>query len=168
MGSFISLLIIILGFIIFCAIFFFVAVSDAKVREKSTLEILKSLPKSITDKWVVRYNIGRPQGRFLKMKTFQGSGVLYIDQNEIHFEDVLGNESHVFQLNECKISWVENKINGITNSFKIVDQDRAMYFYVEKGISVVNSIEENASTSELYSYLKMLRKANKKQTKTIE
>lgn len=168
MGSFISLLIIILAFIIFSAIFFFLAVSDAKVREKSTHEILKSLPNSITDKWVVRYNIGRPQGKFLKMKTFQGSGVLYIDKNEIHFEDVLGNESHVFLLNDCKISWVENKINGITNSFKIVDQDRAMYFYVEKGMFVVNSIEENASTSELYSYLKMLRKANKNKSKTAE
>lgn len=167
MGSFISFLIIILGFIIFSAIFFFVAVSDAKVREKSTLEILKALPKSITDKWVVRYNIGRPQGRFLKMKTFQGSGVLYIDKNEIHFEDVLGNESHVFELDKCKISWVENKINGITNAFKIVDHDRAMFFYVEKGMFVVNSIEENASTSELYSYLKMLRKANKNKAKTI-
>lgn len=168
MGSFISLLIILLGFIIFCSIFFFVAVSDAKVREKSTLEILKALPNSITDKWVVRYNIGRPQGRFLKMKTFQGSGVLYIDKNEIHFEDVLGNESHVFNLLDCKISWVESKINGITNAFKIVDHDRSMYFYVEKGVSVVNSIEENASTSELYSYLKMLRKTTKNQSKIVE
>jgi len=168
MGTFISFIIIIVVFILFCGIFFFVAVSDARVREKSTLEILKSLPDSITDKWVVRYNIGRPQGRFLKMKTFQGSGVLYIDKNDIHFEDVLGNESHVFNLLECKISWVDSKINGLTNAFKIVDHDRAMYFYVEKGVSVVTSIEENASTSELYSYLKMLRKANKNQSKIAE
>lgn len=162
MGSIISFLIIFVAFILFCGIFFFVAVSDAKVREKSALEILKNLPPHIKDKWVVRYNIGRPQGRFLKMKTFQGSGVLYIEDDMIHFEDVLGNESHSFDMKNCKISWVENKINGITNAFKIVDHELAAFFYVEKGMFFLNAIDENASTTELYAHIKSIKKSFKK------
>lgn len=142
-----------------------VAISDAKVREKSALEIFKSLPSSIDNKWVVRYNIGKPQGRFLKMKTFQGSGILYVEENELHFEDVLGNETHTFSFDNCKISWVENKINGITNAFKIVDHEKSMLFYVEKGMFFFNAIDENASTSELYSHLKTLKKIYKKSKK---
>lgn len=168
MGNFIALIILLSIFVIFCGVFFFVAISDAKVRERSAYEVLNSLPSHISEKWVVRYNVGRPQGRFLKMKVFQGSGVLYVDKNEIHFEDILGNESHVFHLETCKISWVESKINGITNAFKILDPNKSMFFYVEKGISLVNSIEENASTSELYSHLKMLRKIYKKDFKKPE
>ena len=165
MGAFISLFIVFAVFIIFCGIFFLVAVSDAKVREKSALELLKSLPNTVTEKWVVRYNIGRPQGRFLKMKTFQGSGVLYLKDNELHFEDILGNESYVFDLYNCKVSWVENKINGITNAFKVVDHDNAMFFYVEKGMFFLNAIDENESTSELYSFIKTYKKKIKKSKK---
>jgi len=135
-----------------------VAISDAKVREKSALEIFNNLPPYIKDKWVVRYNIGRPQGRFLKMKNFQGSGVLYVENEKIKFEDVLGNESHNFSFDECKISWVENKINGITNAFKIVDSDRSMFFYIDKGMPIVNTIDGNESTSVLYSKLKSIKK----------
>lgn len=160
-------IILFLIFGICCTIFFIIAISDAKVREKSALEIFKSLPSSIQDKWVVRYNIGRPQGRFLKMKTFQGSGVLYVENNNLHFEDVLGNETHTYDLANCKISWVENKINGITNAFKIVDHDKSMFFYVEKGMFFINAIDENASTSELYAHLKTIRKIYKK-TKKVE
>jgi hypothetical protein len=138
-----------------------VAVSDARVREKSALELYKSLPIYIKDKWVVRYNIGRPEGRFLKMKTFQGSGVLYVQDNQIMFEDILGNETHHFSMDNCKISWVENKINGITNAFKIVDNDKAMFFYVDKGAPLVHTIDENESTSELYSRIKTIKKAYK-------
>ncbi len=161
MGTFLSLFIILIIFVIICSVFFYTAVSDAKVREKSALEIYNSIPNSIPDKWIVRYNVGRPQGRFLKMKTFQGSGVLHVRNNEIHFEDVLGNETHTFNMSECKISWVENKINGITNAFKIVDHDKAMFFYVEKGMFFMNSMEENESTAELYAHLKILRKEAK-------
>lgn len=158
MGTFISLFIIITFFVLICIVFFYTAVSDAKVREKSALEMYNSIPKSIPDKWIVRYNVGRPQGRFLKMKTFQGSGVLHVVNNQIHFEDILGNESHTFNLFDCKISWVENKINGITNAFKIVDQEKSMFFYVEKGMFLMNAVEENESTSELYSHLKIIKK----------
>lgn len=161
MGAFISIFIIFAVFILFCGIFFMVAISDAKVREKSALELYKSLPTHIKNKWVVRYNIGRPEGRFLKMKTFQGSGVLYVHENEILFEDILGNETHLFSMDKCKISWVENKINGITNAFKIVDNESAMFFYVEKGAPLVHTIDENESTSELYSRLKTIKKAYK-------
>lgn len=158
MGTFISLFVVLSIFLIICAVFFYTAVSDAKVREKSALEMYNSIPKTIPNKWIVRYNVGRPQGRFLKMKTFQGSGVLHVENSQIHFEDILGNETHTFNMLNCKISWVENKINGITNAFKIVDHDKSMFFYVEKGMFFMNSIEENESTSELYSHLKILRK----------
>lgn len=144
-----------------------VAISDAKVREKSALELYKSLPGYVQHKWVVRYNIGRPEGRFLKMKTFQGSGVLYVHENDILFEDILGNETHTFSMDDCKISWVENKINGITNAFKIVDKERSMFFYVEKGTPIVHTIDGNESTSELYSRLKTIKKAYKASKKVV-
>ena len=158
MGTIIALITIFLIFIILCSFFFLIAISDARVSEKSALELYNNLPNSIQNKWVVRYNIGRPQGRFLKMKTFQGNGVLYITDGMIKFEDILGNESHNFNLSESKLSWVENKINGITNAFKIVDKDVSMFFYIDKGNLVANSINGNESTSILYSKLKTLRK----------
>jgi len=116
MAPIISILIIFLIFGIFVSIFFVIAVSDAKVREKNEQHTLKSLPDQVDLKAVVRYNIGRPQGRFLKMKSFQGSGVLYVQGDQLIFKDILGNEDHIFDLKTCKLSWVENKINGITNA----------------------------------------------------
>ncbi|MFV0162065.1 hypothetical protein OBK25_01230 [Empedobacter falsenii] len=159
MAAFISILIIFLIFGIFVSIFFVIAVSDAKVREKNELHTLKSLPEDIELKAVVRYNIGRPQGRFLKMKSFQGSGVLYVQGEKLIFKDILGNEDHVYDLNTCKLSWVENKINGITNAFKVADHEAIIFFYIDKGVSIFSTIEENASTSDLYIRLKELRKS---------
>lgn len=158
MGTIIALIIIFLIFIILCTIFFIIAISDARVSEKSALELYNNLPSQIKHKWVVRYNIGRPQGRFLKMKTFQGSGILYVENDTIKFEDILGNESHSFNFEECKLSWVENKINGITNAFKIIDSDSSMFFYVDKGMPIVNTIDGNESTSVLFSKLKTIKK----------
>lgn len=162
MWSVLAIILILIIFIIFCAIFFIAAVSDEKVSLKSAEELYISLPKSITEKWIVRYNIGRPQGKFLKMKNFQGCGVLYVEDNKIKFEDILGNETHDFDLNASKISWVENKINGITNAFKIVDADRAMFFYVDKGMSIIKTININEATAQLYARLKTIRKNYKK------
>ncbi len=159
MAAFISILIIFLIFGIFVSIFFVIAVSDAKVREKNELHTLKSLPEDIELKAVVRYNIGRPQGKFLKMKSFQGSGVLYVQGEQLIFKDILGNEDHVYNLNTCKLSWVENKINGITNAFKVADHEAIIFFYIDKGVSIFSTIEENASTSDLYIRLKELRKS---------
>ena len=156
MAALLSILIIFLIFGIFVSIFFVIAVSDAKVREKNELYTLESLPDNITLKAVVRYNIGRPQGRFLKMKSFQGSGVLYVQGEQLIFKDILGNEDHVYDLQTCKMSWVENKINGITNAFKVADHEAIIFFYTDKG--VFKAIEENVSTSDLYIRLKELRK----------
>ncbi len=156
MAALLSILIIFLIFGIFVSIFFVIAVSDAKVREKNELYTLESLPYNVTLKAVVRYNIGRPQGRFLKMKSFQGSGVLYVQGEQLIFKDILGNEDHTFDLQTCKMSWVENKINGITNAFKVADHEAIIFFYTDKG--VFKAIEENVSTSDLYIRLKELRK----------
>ena len=156
MAALLSILIIFLIFGIFVSIFFVIAVSDAKVREKNELYTLESLPHNVTLKAVVRYNIGRPQGRFLKMKSFQGSGVLYVQGEQLIFKDILGNEDHTFDLQTYKMSWVENKINGITNAFKVADHEAIIFFYTDKG--VFKAIEENVSTSDLYIRLKELRK----------
>ncbi len=171
MATLLSILILFLIFTVFMAAFFIIAVSDAKVREKNELYILENLPADVSLKAVVRYNIGRPQGRFLKMKSFQGSGVLYVQGEQLLFKDILGNEDHQFDLKSCKISWVENKINGITNAFKVVDHDISIFFYIEKGLFIFKAIEENASTSALYVRLKELRKElkkNHKDAKTTE
>ena len=156
MTALLSILIIFLIFGVFVSTFFIIAISDAKVREKNELYTLESLPDNITLKAVVRYNIGRPQGRFLKMKSFQGSGVLYVQGEQLIFKDILGNEDHTFDLQTCKMSWVENKINGITNAFKVADHEAIIFFYTDKG--VFKAIEENVSTSDLYIRLKELRK----------
>jgi hypothetical protein len=158
MAALASLLIIFLIFGIFVSIFFIIAISDAKVREKNELITLESLPHDVVLKAVVRYNIGRPQGRFLKMKSFQGSGVLYVQENKLIFKDILGNEDHVFDLETSKLSWVENKINGITNAFKVADHEAIIFFYIDKGVFIFKAIEQNASTSDLYLRLKELRK----------
>ena len=165
MWSILSLILIFLLFAISCTIFFIVAVSDEKVRSKSAEELLNALPKNISNKWIVRYNVGRPQGRFLKMKSFQGIGVIYIEENYIKFEDILDNESHSFLLNNSKISWVEDKVNGIKNAFKIVDLDKTMFFYVDRGISIVNTIDGNESTAELYAKLKTFKKKSMNSTR---
>lgn len=167
MTALLSLLIIFLIFGVFVSTFFIIAVSDAKVREKNELFILESLPHDVVLKAVVRYNIGRPQGRFLKMKSFQGSGVLYVQGDKLIFKDILGNEDHTYDLETCKMSWVENKINGITNAFKVADHEAIIFFYIDKGVFIFKTIEENASTSDLYIRLKGLRK-ELKNTKKVE
>ena len=93
------------------------------------------------------------------MKSFQGSGVLYVQGDQLIFKDILGNEDHIFDLKTCKLSWVENKINGITNAFKVADHEAIIFFYTDKGVFIFNTIEENASTSDLYIRLKELRKS---------
>jgi hypothetical protein len=158
MATLLSILIILLIFGLFVSVFFIIAISDAKVREKNGQHIMESLPDNVAIKSVVRYNIGRPQGRFLKMKSFQGSGVLYVLGENVYFKDILGNEDHVFDLQTCKMSWVENKINGITNAFKIADHEAIIFFYIDRGGFVFKAIEENISTSDLYLRLKELRK----------
>ena len=165
MAPIVSLLIIFLIFGIFVSIFFIIAVSDAKVREKNELHTLESLPRDIILKAVVRYNIGRPQGRFLKMKSFQGSGVLYVQGDKLIFKDILGSEDHIYDLETCKMSWVENKINGITNAFKVADHEAIIFFYIDKGVFIFKAIEENASTSDLYIRLKELREKLKNSSK---
>ena len=88
MAALTSIFIIFLIFGIFVSIFFVIAVSDAKVREKNELHSLKTLPDDVILKAVVRYNIGRPQGRFLKMKSFQGSGVLFVENEQFITPDI--------------------------------------------------------------------------------
>ncbi|WP_313383600.1 hypothetical protein [Chishuiella sp.] len=162
MATFISILILLLIFVILISTFFIVAVSDAKVKKNKEQFIFENLPDNIVLKSVIRYNIGRPQGKFLMMKSFQGSGVLYVNDNKVIFQDILNKEDHTFDLKTCKISWVENKINGITNAFKIADHEIIIFFYIDQGGFIFNTIEENISTSELFNRLKALKKQLKK------
>ncbi len=157
----VPILIFIAFLIIPVSLLLVIAYQDAKKRDLLQLKLLQDLPEATTGKAIVRFNIGRPQGRFLKEKNFQGSGILYTMNKLIYFKDSFHTEDKVFHPNTVVIKWHdESEEQNIKNSFSLSDGQETIYLYVDQAQFVFNSSPSLTSTYDLYLQLKDFQSAN--------
>lgn len=155
-------IIIFLAFLVIpVAILFVIAYQDAKKKDYLQLQLLKELPEHIEQKAIVKFNIGRPQGRFLKEKKFQGSGLIYVYQQQLFFKDVLHLEDKVFELKDLEIKWHdEAEDQAIQNSFSLDDGQERMYCYVDNSKFIFSDVSQLTDTYQLFLSLKNYQSAN--------
>ena len=80
-----DLTIFLILFILPIFLIFSIAYIASKSRQKKQNTLLDNVPINASMKVILRYNFGQSQDKFIKMKAFQGSGVLYVLDNQIHF-----------------------------------------------------------------------------------
>lgn len=116
-SSFILIIFFVLILFSIPAIIFLIAYFAARSRKKKQKLLLEHIgsPEYYA---FVRYNIGNTQNEFFKIKAFQGSGIIYIEDRNIYFVDTLHQNPHVFSLDNSTIKWEDiNIVNGL---FKMV------------------------------------------------
>ena len=152
------LLIFIVFFIVFIGLIFLIAFLASQSRKKKQEAVLATLPEEAKLKATVRYNKGSQQSKFLKLKAFQGSGVIYVLDDKIHFQDTLNQNPYTFDLKTATISWVGiNAANGALNWFKVSDQQTEYYFNVESGMFIWHTSSGKMTTEQICNNLKSLQ-----------
>ncbi|WP_068597346.1 hypothetical protein ACF3NR_07900 [Vaginella massiliensis] len=161
MPDFIIPILIFIGFLVLpVGILFAIAYQDAKKKDFLQLQLLRELPEHIELKAIVKFNIGRPQGRFLKEKKFQGSGVLYAYNNQIFFKDNFHQEDTVFELDKVEIKWHdETHDQSIQNSLSLSDGKEKIFFYVDSAKFIFSNVNQLTDTYQLYLDLKNYQSA---------
>jgi len=136
---------------------FLIAYLASASRRKKQKKTLEQVPKQATFKVAVRYNKGNQQDVFLKIKAFQGSGILYVLDKKICFRDNLSKNSYEFDPNTIKMEWVGiNVANGLIKWFKIADSKTEYYFNVETGMFIMHLSSKKLTTQQVYNKLKSL------------
>jgi len=136
---------------------FLVAYIASQSRRKKQEKTLKQVPKQAEFKVAVRYNRGYQQDEVLKIKAFQGSGILYVLDQKICFRDTLNKNPYDFDLNNTKVEWIGvNLVNGFIQWFKIADDKTQYYFNVETGMFIWSLSSKRMTTKQLYNKLKSL------------
>jgi len=136
---------------------FLIAYLANRSRRKKQKKTLEQIPEQATFKVAVRYNKGNQQDIFLKIKAFQGSGILYVLDQKICFRDTLNKSSYDFDPNNVKIEWIGvNIVNGFIQWFKIVDDKTEYYFNVETGMFIWHLSSKRMTTRQVYNKLKSL------------
>ncbi|WP_294286290.1 hypothetical protein [uncultured Chryseobacterium sp.] len=154
MTSIIVLIIILLLFLFSIpAIIFLIAYLAARSRRKKQNLLLQEIgtPEYYA---FVRYNMGNAQNEFFKIKAFQGSGMIYIEGNNIHFVDTLHQHPHTFPLHESSIKWEDiNIVNGLLKWFSVQDQEKKYYFNIESGMFIFNLNSSKPTTRSVFERL---------------
>lgn len=154
MTSIIVLVIILLLFLLSIpAIIFLIAYLAAKSRRKKQQLLLEKI--GVPEYYAfVRYNRGNAQNEFFKIKAFQGSGMIYIEGNTIHFVDTLHQHPHVFPLHDSVIKWEDiNIVNGLLKWFSVQDQETKYYFNIESGMFIFNLNSSKPTTRSVFERL---------------
>ncbi len=160
MGTLVSFLIIFGVLLLFCFLFFYAAIQDAKKKDKQQLKLLQELPEHVELKAIVKFNIGRPQGRFLKEKKFQGSGLLYTLNQQIFFKDAFEMEDKIFNPSEIVIKWHDEAEENVENSFSLDDGQEKIYFHIDNSKFLFSNANNLTSTYELFRDLKEYQSVN--------
>lgn len=154
MTSIIALIIILLLFLLSIpAIIFLIAYLAARSRKKKQNLLLQEIgtPEYYA---FVRYNRGNAQNEFFKIKAFQGSGIIYIEGNHIHFIDTLHQHPHIFPLQESILKWEDiNIVNGLLKWFSVQDQEAKYYFNIESGMFIFNLDSSKPTTQSVFERL---------------
>lgn len=135
------------------AIIFLIAYLAARSRKKKQRLLLEQIgtPEYYA---FVRYNMGNAQNEFFKIKAFQGSGMIYVEGENIHFIDTLRQNPHTFPLHESSIKWEDiNIVNGLLKWFSISDQEKKYYFNIESGMFIFNLNSSKLTTKSVFERL---------------
>ena len=155
MDSIFTLLII--CFIIFLPALLIVLIAflAAKGRKKKQNALLSTVPSNADFSATVRYNRGKQQDKFLKLKAFEGSGVVYATTEEIVFKSTKGF-THTFDLRNCQIRWEgENLVNGLLKWFSVEDAQEKIFMNVETGVFIFHTGGDKPTTRSIYEQLAM-------------
>jgi hypothetical protein len=132
-----------------------VAYFAARSRKKKQDALKESLPSDVEFSAMVRYNRGAQQDKILKIKAFEGSGILYLQGKTAHFKSTTGF-SHSFELSQTKVRWEgENLINGLLKWFSMQDYKEKIYFNVESGLFIFHTGAGKMTTKQIYERMTM-------------
>lgn len=155
MGGFFGLLAIML--ILFVGPVILIAYLAAQSRKKKQKTVVESLPSDTELFAMVRYNKGDQHQKVLKLKAFEGSGVLYVIGDTIHFKSTKGLET-TFPFNQCTINYTgETFANGLLKWFSISNQSEIYYFNVESGTFIFHTGSDKPTTLSIFNHLQQLQ-----------
>ena len=128
---------------------------------KKQKALLEKLPSDVEFSTVVRFNSAPQYTKFLKMKAFEGSGVLWVAGDVVYFKSTKGLLIS-FDLKNYQILWKgENLVNGLLKWFSIGDEMKKIYFNVESGMFIFNKGPQNLTTRSIFEKLLLKQAATK-------
>ena len=155
------LLFLFLFFILLIGGIFLIAYVAAQSRKKKQKKVLQTLPSDAEFHAFVRYNRGNQQDKIIKLKAFQGSGVIYVVGDKAVFKSTTGFE-HTFDLRNSKVFWEgENLINGLLKWFSINDGQEKLFLNVETGMFIFHTGGNKPTTRSIHDQL-LLKQASMK------
>ncbi|MCW3169700.1 hypothetical protein OMO38_14335 [Chryseobacterium sp. 09-1422] len=135
------------------AIIFLVAYLAAQSRKKKQKILLDEIGTPEYHAFV-RYNMGNTQNEFFKLKAFQGSGMIYIEDRKIIFRDTLNQNPHTFNLDESSIRWEDiNLVNGLLKWFSVSDDTKKYFFNIDSGMFIFNTNSSKPTTKSVFDQL---------------
>lgn len=154
MDSLVFFFIVFLFFILSIpAIIFLIAYLAAQSRKKKQKILLEQIgtPEYYA---FVRYNMGNTQDQFFKLKAFQGSGIVYVEDRKIIFRDTLNQNPHTFALDESSIKWEDiNLVNGLLKWFSVSDDTKKYFFNIDSGMFIFNTNSSKPTTKSVFDRL---------------
>ncbi|WP_315055539.1 hypothetical protein [Chryseobacterium indoltheticum] len=135
------------------AIIFLIAFFAARSRKKKQKVLLE---QTGTPEYYafVRYNVGDTQNQFFKVKAFQGSGIIYVEDRKIVFKDTLNQNPYTFILDESSIKWEDvNIVNGLLKWFSISDNTKKYFFNIDSGMFIFNTNSSKPTTKSVFDKL---------------
>ena len=135
------------------AIIFLIAFLAARSRKKKQKVLLE---QTGTPEYYafVRYNVGDTQNQFFKVKAFQGSGIIYVEDRKIVFKDTLNQNPYTFILDESSIKWEDvNIVNGLLKWFSISDNTKKYFFNIDSGMFIFNTNSSKPTTKSVFDKL---------------
>lgn len=154
MDSLVFFFIVFLFFILSIpAIIFLIAYLAAQSRKKKQKILLEQIGTPEYHAFV-RYNMGNTQDQFFKLKAFQGSGIIYVEDRKIIFRDTLNQNPHTFALNESSIKWEDiNLVNGLLKWFSVSDETKKYFFNIDSGMFIFNTNSSKPTTKSVFNKL---------------
>lgn len=151
-GMFFGMFVILLGGILLIA---YIAARSRRVKQN---QLLQEIPSDSQFHAFVRYNRANIHGKFLKVKAFEGSGLLYIAGTKAIFKSTTGYY-HEFDIVNSKIFWEgENLINGLLKWFSINDGTEKLFLNVETGMFIFHTgSAQKTTTRSIYDKLMQIK-----------
>lgn len=135
------------------AIIFLIAYLAARSRKKKQKILLEQIgtPEYYA---FVRYNMGDTQNQFFKVKAFQGSGIIYVEDKKIIFRDTLNQNPYTFILDESSVKWEDvNIVNGLLKWFSVSDGRKKYFFNIDSGMFIFNTNSSKPTTKSVFEKL---------------
>ncbi len=135
------------------AIIFLIAYLAAQSRKKKQKILLEEIGTPEYHAFV-RYNMGNTQNEFFKLKAFQGSGIIYVENRKIFFRDTLNQHPHIFNLDDSSIKWEDvNLVNGLLKWFSVSDDTTKYFFNIDSGMFIFNTNSSKPTTKSVFERL---------------